>query len=90
MKGVDGKPLSIIRRIADNYYIFGMNLLQDNNGEKVDVIERDCKGAETITREILKKWLRDGGPTCTYPHLMECLRESELGGLADNIAHGSV
>ena len=90
MKGMDGKPLCVIRRIAINYYTFGVNLLQDNNGEKVDVLERDQKEAEAITREILKKWLRDGGPTCTYPHLMECLRESELGALADDIAHESV
>ena len=87
---MDGKPLSVIRRIAVNYYTFGMNILQDDNGEKIDVIERDHKEAEAITREILKKWLRDGGPTCTYPHLLECLRESELGALADDIAHKTV
>ena len=87
MKGVDGKPLSVIRQIADNYYTFGVNLLQDSNGEEVDVIERDYKEAEAITCEILKKWLRDGGSTCTYPYLMKCLRKSELGALADDIAH---
>ena len=87
MKGVDGKPLNVIRRITVNYYTFGVILLQDDNGEKVDVIERDHKEAEAITREILKKWLRDGGPRCTYPHLMDCLRKSELGALADSIAH---
>ena len=90
MKRMNDKPLCVIRRIAVNYYTFGVNLLKDDNGEKVDVIERDHKEAEVITHEILKKWLRDGGPTCTYPHLMECLRESELGALADDIAHESV
>ena len=86
MKWVDGKPLNIIGQIAANYYTFGMNLLQDENGVKVDVIEADHKGAEAITRAILKKWLSDGGPTCTYQHLVDCLRESGLGALADEIA----
>ena len=84
MKGVP----DAIGQIADKYYIFGMHLLQDSNGVKVDVIKRDHthEGTESITREILKKWLRDGGPTCTYPHLINCLRKSELGALADEIS----
>ena len=57
MKAVNGKPLGVIRRIAVNY-TFGMNLLLDENGEKVDVIERDHKEAEAIAHEILKKWQR--------------------------------
>ena len=65
-----------------------MNLLQDDNGVEVDVIKGDYiqEGKEAIARAILKKWLRDGGPTCTYPHLIDCLRESGLGALADEIS----
>ena len=88
MKWVDGKPFNVIGRMAANYYIFGMTLLQDDNGEKVDVIKRNhtLEGAEAIAREIIKKWLNDGGPTCTYLHLVECLRESGLRALADDIS----
>ena len=85
---VDGNPLNVIGRIAIEYYTFGINLLQDSNGEKVDVIEEDHihKGAKAIARAILKKWLQDGGPTCTYLYLIDCLRESQLGVLADEMS----
>ena len=90
MKRVDGSNLNIIQKIAaGNYEIFGMCLLKDRNGEKVDLIKKNNRqeGAEGITQAILKKWLRDGlEHTRTYDHLMECLRESGLGSLADDIA----
>ena len=86
MKLVDGKPLNVTGKIAANYYNFGMNLLQDENGVEVAVIERNHKEAEAITRVILMKWLGDGGPTCTYQHLVECLKKSGLGALADDIS----
>ena len=87
MKRVDGQPLNVIRRIAVQYYTFGIYLLQDDNGVEVDVIKRDHiqEGNEAIAQAILTKWLRDGGPTCTYPHLVDCLRKSELGALGDEI-----
>ena len=89
MRGADGKPLKIIQAIAAGDYItFGMCLLQDENGMEIELIEKDHKqdGVESVTQAILKKWLTCGAPTCTYQHLIECLRQSELGALADNIA----
>ena len=88
MKGADGKPLKIVQKIAaHDYTTFGMCLLQDENGEEVDVIEKDHinKGVESVTKEILKKWLTSDAPTRTYQHLLECLRQSELGALAELI-----
>ena len=88
MTGTNGEPLKIILTIAAGDYVtFGMYLLQDENGDEVEVIERDHKaeGAESITKAILKKWLRSGGPTCTYQHLIQCLENSSLGALANNI-----
>ena len=91
MKGTDGKPLKIIETVAAGDYItFGMCLLQDENGEQVELIERDQinrgKGAEAVTRTIIQKWLTSGAPTRTYQHLIACLRQSELGALAEKIA----
>ena len=90
MKRADG--LNVIQKIAaGDYKTFGMCLLQDENGVKVNHIKKNNiqEGAEGITQAILKEWLT-GGPelrlTRTYDHLMECLRESGLGGLADDIA----
>ena len=90
IKGTDGEPLNIIKTVASaGYMMFGMRLLQDENGEQVGLIERDHinKGAEAVTQTIIQKWLTSGAaPTRTYRHLIECLRQSELGALAEKIA----
>ena len=88
MKGADGEPLKIIQKIAaHDYTTFGMYLLQDENGEEVALIEKDhlIRGAESVTQAILQKWLTSDVPTRTYQHLIECLRQSELGALAELI-----
>ena len=90
MKGADGKSLKIIQTIAAHDFItFGMCLLQDENGEEVDLIEKNhiSKGADGVTKAILQKWLSSDAPTRTYQYLIECLRQSELGALAERIAN---
>ena len=92
MKGAYGKPLRVIETIAaGSYQKFGIFLLQDMNGVTVDLIEKDhiSKGAESVTKEILKQWLTSDAPTRTYQHLIECLRQSELGALAELIANNT-
>ena len=85
MKRADG--MSVIQAIAAvNYKKFGMYLLRDDNVAMVDLIEKDHKGAVSVTEAILKKWLASDAPTRTYQHLIECLRLSELGALAELIA----
>ena len=90
MSGTDG--LNVIQKIAaGDYKTFGMRLLQDENGMKVNLIEKNNRqeGAEGITRALLNEWLRDGPEhTRTYDHLIDCLKESGLGALADDIATG--
>ena len=88
MKRADGKGLKIFETIAaGNYKKFGMYLLQDENGTMVNVIEKDhiIRGAASVTQAILQKWLTSDAPTRTYQHLIECLRQSELGALAELI-----
>ena len=42
MEGADGKNLRIIPRIAaGDYMTFGMRLLQDKNGDQVELVKRD-------------------------------------------------
>ena len=84
MKGSDGSPLKIIETIADgDYQTFGLYLLQDKSSVPKAHFYR---GAVNVTKTILKKWLKSGAPTCTYQHLIDCLRQSKLGTLADLIA----
>ena len=88
MKGVDGKPLRVIETIAaDNYKKFGMYLLRDENGAMVNLLKKNHihDGAESVTEAILEKWLTSGAPIHTYQHLIECLRQSELGALAEQL-----
>ena len=89
MEGTDSTPLNIIETVAaGDYTTFGMCLLQDENGDEVEIIENDCKnkGAKAITQAIIRKWLKSGGPTCTYEHLIKCLNKSGLGALAKLVA----
>ena len=89
MKGADGKPLKIVQTIAaHDYKTFGMYLLQDENGVAVALLKKNHTqdGAESVTEAIIQKWLTNGDEsTCTYQHLIECLRQSELGALADQL-----
>ena len=88
MRGDDGKPMKIIQKIAaHDYSTFGMCLLQDENGEDVALLKKNHihDGAESVTEAILQKWLTSDAPTRTYQHLIECLRQSELGALAELI-----
>ena len=84
---VNGKLLNIIERIAAQDYItFGVHLLQDENGEGVRVIEKNHKDdVQEVVRAIIKKWLASSEAPRTYHHLIECLRLSKLGALADHI-----
>ena len=88
MKGADGKNLKVIPRIAaGDYVMFGMRLLQDENGDQVELIKRDHRqdGTESVIQAIIRKWLESGAaPT---QDLIECLRKSGLGALAKDIAN---
>ena len=91
MKEANGKPLKIIPTIAaHDYTTFGMCLLQDENGQAIDLLKRNHihdGGAESVTQAILQKWLTSDAPTRTYKHLIECLRQSELGALAASMTN---
>ena len=92
MKGTDGKSLRIVQTIAaHDYTTFGMCLLQDENGEEVALLKRNHihDGVESVTEAILQKWLTSDAPTRTYQHLIECLRQSELGALAEFIENAT-
>ena len=92
MKEADDKPLRVIETIAaGNYKKFGMYLLRDDNGSTVNLVKKNHihDGAESVTEAILQKWLTSDAPTRTYQHLIKCLRQSELGALAEQLHHNS-
>ena len=84
----NGIPLRIVQNIAvGDYMTFGLLLLQDENGDKVETIKKIhmYDGKESIITEILRRWLTIMSPTCTYEHLIECLRQSGFDSLALDI-----
>ena len=73
-------------RVRDKYRTFGIILLQDDTGEKMAIIDNDCRGkAEEMTLAVLGKWVRGGGMSVTWESLITALRKCELLLLADQI-----
>lgn len=90
MKGTDGKPMNIVKRIAaHDYKTFGMLLLKDENGEEVDIFRKYHMqdGPESVIMAILKKWLISDTTPEKWQHLIECLKQCQLNTLAEEIAY---
>ena len=91
MKGLDGKPLNIFRRIAVRhghlYPKFGARLLNDPDRVDVKIItmNHEHKGPEIVVGAFTDEWLMKGDPTCTYQHFIDCVREYGMEDLADQI-----
>ena len=82
------KRINIPQEIGTNYYQFGMLLLADENGKRVDIIESECRGkTEQINLKILKQWIKGKGKQpVTWGTLVEVLYDVELTVLANDIA----
>ena len=85
IKGSDG--LNVIDTIAANdYRSFGQRLLEDDNGQRIDLYEKNymANGCSSVVDNILKDWIKQGS-TPTYRRLIDCLRESGMGAFAEEI-----
>ena len=59
---IGDKNVNIIEMIGTNYFNFGISLLQDDTGAKMDAIVEHCReDATKINRQVLRKWLEGGG-----------------------------
>ena len=82
IRGADG--LNVFDTVgANDYKTFGMLLLEDNNGQKVNLIERKHRddGASAIVRGIFEAWIKEGTGQ-TYQHVIDCLKEAGMGAFA--------
>ena len=68
---------------ANDYESFGMFLLNDINGNRVDLIKEDVSGATRITTKIIQTWLKTTGTPHTYRYLIECVRKAGMGAFAE-------
>ena len=81
------RTINIPQEIGSNYYYFGLHLLDDPNGTRVNNIERKHReDPERINTEILREWATGRGKKpVTWETLTEVLRDIELGALASEI-----
>ena len=78
--------LEVPLHVAVKYKSFGVFLLDDRAGNRVDVIEHNCRGdAENITTEILREWLNGKGTEISWKNLIKTLRKCKINFLAAQI-----
>lgn len=66
--------------------MFGIFLLNDETGSRVNSIEDECHGKpERINTKIMEMWLTGEGEPCTWQTLINTLRDCDLNVLADQI-----
>ena len=81
--------LQIPEEVGDKYYKFGIFLLHDKTGGRVNIIKKDCHGdSEQITQKILQKWIAGSGLPVTWESLIQTLRDTGLPVLAEQIKAG--
>ena len=79
----------MIEKIGTDYHNFGIHLLHDPNGVRVQVIEHDCHGnCEEINTAIIVRWLKGGekGRPVTWKVLCEALKNAGLVTLAEEVS----
>ena len=83
--GKSGK-INILEKIGTNYTTFGIFLLKDDNGAKVESIAKEKGESIYISIKILSRWLTgEGVQPKTWSTIIEALKMSNLGALAEDI-----
>ena len=79
--------INIVEGIGTTYRTFGIFLLNDESGVKVDSIAKEESEVVDLSLKILSKWLQgEGIQPPTWSTLIQVLRQSKLAVLADEIA----
>jgi hypothetical protein len=78
--------LRVPQQVGANYSTFGIFLLNDMTGSRVDIIDTECRERpERIVLRILQEWLEGKGLPVTWESLIQTLRDTDLSVLADQI-----
>lgn len=82
-----GSHIDIIEKVSTKYNKFGVFLLEDETGSKVDTIESHYReDPERINHEIFRRWLSgQGKQPVTWKTLIKVLHDSRLSYIADAI-----
>jgi len=85
-QGRKKRIINIAQEIGNKSYQFGILLLNDTNGTKVQNIEHGYRETERINTEIIREWATGGGKKpVTWETLTGVLREIKLHTLASEI-----
>lgn len=73
--------------IQNDYMLFGMQLLEDRNGQRVTGFETAHRGDPAIiTVAILQQWFQGNGRLpVTWQILVQCLQTANLNAVASDI-----
>ena len=79
--------INVIEKIGTKYYQIGCFLLEDNDGDKMEVIIDQCHSdVSKINRQILRKWLKgEGKQPVNWSTLITVLETCGLIELAKTI-----
>ena len=78
--------INILERIGTTYKIFGIFLLNDASGAKIESITKEESQVADMTLKILSRWLQgEGMQPQTWSTLIKVLRKSKLSDLANEI-----
>ena len=79
--------LKISLLVNDKYELFGITLLNDKDGNRMAIIEYECRGIlDKITTKILKIWMEGDGMAVTWQGISIALRQCHSLS-ASSLAH---
>ena len=84
---LDGSKINILTRISVRYNVFGIFLLNDDDGSKTDALKEKCmRDSNEINLEISKKWLQGEGKwPVTWATFLRVLKKIDMKPLAFDI-----
>ena len=78
--------MNLLSRVGPKVNVFGIFLLNDDDGNKVANITERCRGdPEKIAFDVLREWLAGKGVEVSWDSLIATLRDCELSLMADQI-----
>ena len=84
---LDGSKINILTQIGVHYDVFGIFLLNDNDGSVTDALKETCmRESHKINLEISKKWLQGKGQLpITWATFLSVLKKMDMKDLAFKI-----
>lgn len=80
------RKFNIYDEISSSFMSFGIHMLKDRTGTKVDAMRRAKLGDPVdTTKEIFRHWLQGEGIPATWDQLVKSLRHADLQVVADDI-----